>query len=87
MSRRLSSMPFHADAILDDGRLVRHCRHKIPHTVGHLDPKLLVWPSVTQHECDGCCGGYELMQEDHEWPTRKSATGAEAHAHADATSG
>lgn len=53
------SIPY--DLIREDGRLERICEHGIGHTVGHINPKLLVDRYIWIHGCDGCCAKYKTM--------------------------
>lgn len=48
-----------ADTIREDGRLERHCKHGIGHTVGHVNHAMIYDKHFDVHGCDGCCSGWE----------------------------
>jgi hypothetical protein len=50
-----------ADTLREDGRLERHCKCGVGHTVGHLRGYLNDnWETV--HGCCGCCRDYERQE-------------------------
>lgn len=71
-----SHLPFNANTIDGDGRLMRYCKCKVGHPVGHLDPGLMKWPSLVMHQCcpNGCCYSWDIMTPDYIHPEYRRAS-------------